>query len=74
MPRRRISGAEVTQEMRRLYVDCKYSLSKVGKELRIHPQIVKNRLEEIGVTIRKKPESMVLFHRNKRENKEIFLD
>lgn len=43
------------------------SLYAIGKQLGVHPEIVKRRLLDAGVEIRCKSDAMKLYHQQKRE-------
>ena len=57
---------DLNPEMKKLY-DEGLSLYAVGKQLGVHPEIVKRRLEKMGVQVRNKSSAMRLYHQRKSE-------
>ncbi len=56
---------DLNPEMVRLYGEG-LSLYAIGKQLRVHPEIVKRRLMDAGVEVRNKSEAMTLYHAKRR--------
>lgn len=69
MGRRQKYGDEVNPRILELY-NNNISLSKIGKELGIHPQVIKRKLIKMGVEIRGISEAMVVHHKVRKGNKE----
>jgi len=45
-----------------------WSLSKIGKHLKIHPQIVKRRCGAMGIQVRNISQAMYTHHKNRRND------
>lgn len=64
--RRKKYSDALNPQMIELY-ESGMSLYAIGKQLKVHPEIVKRRLQEAGVEIRDKSNAMKLYHQQKRE-------
>jgi hypothetical protein len=62
MGRKRLYNTELDKEIVYDYSICHMSLSQIGKKYGHHPQVIKRRLEWLGIPIRSKSEAMKNFH------------
>jgi hypothetical protein len=67
MGRRKIVTDDMNPEIKKLYTNND-SLSEIGIKLNIHPQIVKRRLQSMGIKIRDKSQAMKIYHEKRRSN------
>lgn len=58
MGRRRIYREHHDKEIKRLYSDEQWSLRKISREFGYHPEVIKRRLLELGVSIRNRSVAM----------------
>lgn len=66
MGRNKKYGDELNPEVLELYRQG-FSLSAIGKQMEMPPQVVKRKLIEMGEPVREASEAMKLFHKKNRE-------
>lgn len=64
MGRRKIYGDDLNPEIKRLYTDLNYSFNQIAKKLNIHPQVVKRKLQSMGIETRNLSIAMSNYFKN----------
>lgn len=67
MPRPKKYDDSYNEKIFELYVNKNMSLSQVSQKLDIHPEIVKRRLQNMGVDTRNRSQAMSNYHEHKKD-------
>lgn len=64
--RKKKYGDDINSEILKLYVEEELSLNAISIKIKVHPQIIKRRLQSMNVQIRNKSQAMKLSHQNRK--------
>ncbi len=70
MGRRRVHDDSSNSEIKKLYVSMKLSLGQISDIMCMHKQVIKRKLQSMGIEIRNRSDAMKQFYKNRRNLQE----